>query len=265
MKRLNFTVDRDKCIKCGLCASDCIVNIIKPDRHGFPGVKDFSACIGCQHCLAICPAGAISVFGKNPKNSSECKDLPSTAQMENLIKIRRSCRQFNQENIDEVTLQRLKDILNYTPTGVNYRGLHFTIIESMDKMSKIKEALYKNLKFILKYIPLKGRLKGFKDAILSGKDVIFRNAPHMIVVSVDKKSPCADIDPVIALSYFEMYAQTLGIGTLWCGFAYKTLPFSRAAMKMLNIPKNHKLSYVMLFGYPKVKYHRAIQPEPYAI
>ena len=265
MKELNFTVDKEKCTKCGLCKSDCLVNIIDTDSEGFPQVKNSSACIGCQHCFAICPTGAISVFGKNTQDSSDCKDMPNSVQLENLIKMRRSCRQFKQENIDKETLQKLKNILNYAPTGVNYRGLHFTIVDSMDKMSTIKELLYKKLKFILKFVPLSGRLKGFKDAVLADKDVVFRNAPHMIVVSADKSAPCADIDPVIALSYFEMYAQTLGIGTLWCGFAFKTLPLSKEVMKIINIPKNYKLSYVMLFGYPKVKYQRSVQPESYEI
>ena len=265
MKDLNFTVDKEKCIKCGLCLSDCISHIIKNDENGFPKITNSSNCIGCQHCFAICPAGAISVFGKNPENTSFCSDMPNSIQMENLIKMRRSCRQFKQENIDKETLQKLKNILNYAPTGVNYRGLHFSIIEDKEKFSYLKKDLYKKLKFLLKFIPLKGILKSYKKAILNDEDVIFRNAPHLITVSVDKKSPCADVDPIIALSYFEMYAQTLGVGTLWCGFAYKTIPLSKEFMKKLNIPKNYKLSYVLLFGYPKIKYQRALQPETYDI
>lgn len=267
MKDLNFQVNKEKCVKCGLCASDCICHIIDTDNDGYPQVKNDDNCIGCQHCFAICPVGAISVFDKKSENShlDGTNIQISSEQMENLIKMRRSCRQFKNENVNKETLAKLKNILNYTPTGVNYRGLHFSIIENSDKMTELKNILYKKLRFLLKIVPLSKKLKGFKDAILSGKDVIFRNAPHMIVVSVDKKSPCADIDPVIALSYFELYAQTLGIGTLWCGFAFKTLPLCKEIIKQFNIPKNHKLAYVMLFGYPKVSYKREIQPENYEI
>ncbi|MBR2525274.1 nitroreductase family protein [bacterium] len=265
MYNLKFTVDKEKCIKCGLCQKDCISKIIQTDTDGYPCVKDETFCISCQHCLAVCPKGAISVFGKNPDNSDEINNTISPEQLENLIKARRSYRIFKQENIDSETMNKLKNILNWAPTGVNFRDLRFTIVENKDTMVEIKETLYKKLKFLFKFIPLKKSLQPFKQAILDGNDVIFRNAPHMIVVSTNKKAPCKEIDPIIALSYFELYAQSLGIGTLWCGFAYKTLPFSKEVMKKLEIPKTHKLSYVMLFGKPDIKYQRAIQPDNHKI
>ena len=116
MKELDFTVDKEKCIKCGLCQKDCISKIIKNDSEGYPCVSDETACIGCQHCLAICPKGAISIFGKNPDNSDKIENKVSPEQLENLIKSRRSCRIFKQENIDTETMNKLKDILNMQAT-----------------------------------------------------------------------------------------------------------------------------------------------------
>lgn len=260
-KDLCFTVNKDKCTKCGLCVRDCIAHVISQDKDGYPYAKNELACIGCQHCLAICPNAAISIFDKNPDLSGSISNFPSSIDMENLIKARRSCRKFKQENVSKETLDKLKNILNWTPTGVNFKDLHFAIVENKDTMVEIKEILYKKLKKILKFVPAKGHIASLKRAVLSDEDVIFRNAPHMIVVSVNKKAPCKEIDPIIALSYFELYAQTLGIGTLWCGYAYNTMPLSREVMHKFNIPKTHKLAYVMLFGYPDVKYRRAVQPE----
>ncbi|MBR1681722.1 nitroreductase family protein [bacterium] len=265
MNNLNFKVDREKCIKCGLCINDCIASIINSDNEGYPCVPNESGCIACQHCFAICPKGAISVFNKNPDDSEHVENKISENELAKLIKSRRSCRHFKQENLDIETMNKLKDILNWIPTGVNFRDLHFSVVENIDAMAGIKASLYKKLKFILKFLPLGGILNSYKKAILGGEDVIFRNAPHMIVVSANKNAPCFEIDPIIALSYFELYAQSLGIGTLWCGFAYKTLPLSKDVMKKLQIPKSHKLSYVMLFGKPDVNYSRCIQPEKYDI
>lgn len=260
MNKLNFKIDKDKCIKCGLCINDCITKIIKTDNEGFPQVPDETNCIRCQHCFAICPKGAITAFDNNPENILNFGNKPSAEQVETLIKSRRSCRNFKQENIEKETLDKLKDILNWTPTGVNFKDLHFAIVENKDTMTEIKNVLYKKLKFILKFMHVKGHFESYKNAILNGEDVIFRNAPHMIVVSANKKAPCKDIDPIIALSYFEMYAQSLGVGTLWCGLAYKTLPLSKEVMKKFEIPKTHKLAYVLLFGYPNINYQRNIQP-----
>lgn len=259
MKNLSFSLDKGKCVKCGLCVSDCSSKVIKFGDDGYP-YSESDECLGCQHCLAICPTGAISVFGKNPEESLKNENMPSDEQMESLIKNRRSCRQFKLENVNPETINKLKDIMNWVPTGCNFKDLHFSFIEDYKNLDSIKERLYKKLKFLIKFMPVKGSLKRYKNAILSGEDMIFRNAPHMVVVSVNKKAPCANIDPVIALSYFELYAQTLGVSTLWCGLAYKTLPLSKEVMKELGIPKSHKMAYAMMFGYPSINYKRAIQP-----
>lgn len=264
-KNLNFQLNKEKCVKCSLCIKDCIVKIIKPDADGYPTVNDENYCIGCQHCLAICPKGAISVFDKKPEDVSFVTDKPSAEQMETLIKSRRSCRHFKQENLDNETLEKLKDIINWAPTGVNFRNLHFSIVENIDTMKEIKSKIYNKLKFILKFVPIKGHFSSYKKAIMADEDVIFRNAPHMIIVSTNQKAPCKDIDPIIALSYFELYAQSLGLGTLWCGLAYMALPISKEVMHKLEIPKSHKLSYVMLFGKPDINYKRAVQPDKYKI
>lgn len=264
MNGLNFQVDKNKCIKCGQCIKDCSTCNIKFDDDGYPFAIE-NTCFGCQHCLAICPVGAISVFDKNPENSAPNRQAVNPDDMMNLIENRRSCRHYKQENVNPETIEKLKNMLNWVPTGCNFKNLHFSIIENKDKMQNIREKLYAKLKFLLKFMPVKGRLKAYKSAILSGNDMILRNAPHMIVVSVNKNAPCKNIDPIIALSYFELYAQTLGLGTLWCGLAYKTLPFCKEIMKELEIPNTHEMAYVMLFGNPDVRYQRGIQPNYYNI
>lgn len=255
---LNFKVDSEKCIKCGFCVKDCSVGAITLDNNGYP-VADANKCFGCQHCMAICPQSAISVFDKNPEESFTSKDN----DIESLIKMRRSCRHYKNEAISKDKLEKLKNIVNWAPTGCNHRGLHFAVVESPEKMIQIKNDLYSIIKNNLNSQNPNPMLLRWADAINSGYDFIFRNAPHMIVVSVDKNSPCKNYDPIIALSYFEMYAQSLGIGTLWCGLAYWTMPECKKVMDMLQIPDNYEFAYVMIFGEPNVHYARSIQPEQY--
>lgn len=264
MDNLNFKLDKNKCIKCGQCKKICSNFNIDFDTEGYPYAIQ-NKCFGCQHCLAICPTGAISVFSKNPDNSAIVRNNINSDDFMNLIETRRSCRHYKQENVDSEVINKLKNMLNWVPTGCNFKGLHFTIVENKEKMQSLREKLYKKLNFLLKYTPVKGRLKVYKNAILAGKDMILRNAPHMIIISTNKNAPCREIDPIIALSYFELYAQTLGLGTLWCGLAYKTFPLCKDLMNELQIPKTHKLSYVMLFGYPDIQFKRGIQPEYYNI
>ena len=85
----------------------------------------------------------------------------------------------------------------------------------------------------------------------------------MLVVSTPVNAPCVNIDPIIALSYFELYAQSLGIGTCWCGFAQVCMQLFPELAEQMRVPEGYKVSYVMLFGPSHVKYSRTTQPETF--
>ena len=259
-----ISIDKEKCVRCGLCISDCISGCIAFDNDNYPQTVDEKRCIACQHCLAICPTGALSFADKKPENSEEVE----YNDILRLIKSRRSVRQYKEEEIPAETMTKLKEMLPYIPTGCNSHALHFSIVETKSAMDIIRKRVNELLVKTLSYKAIASLLDKFskyKDALVNGEDVIFRNAPHMVVVSSPVTAPCATVDPIIALSYFELYAQHLGVGTCWCGFAEVCLKFFPEICEMLEIPSGYKPVYVMLFGTPKVKYQRTIQPEPYKI
>ena len=271
MSEINFTVDTEKCIHCGMCANDCGAGIIEMNADKIPTIKkdDEQYCMKCQHCLAICPVGAISVCGKKPEDSDICdENLPSDEQILNLIQHRKSIRSYKHENLDKATLQKLKDMLKYSPTGCNNHKLHVALIDDVEIMDKFRNRTNNTIKKAFlsnKWIPVTKKFEKFRQQFIDGKDIIFRNAPHMIVVSVPVNAPCAPVDPIILLSYFELYAQSLGVGTLWCGFAEIALKLMPDLCQYLEIPDGYKVGYVMLFGKTDLKYQRATQPEDYDI
>lgn len=270
MSKLNFTVDENKCIHCGKCIEDCNPKIINFNSKKIPTIKADNElhCMRCQHCLAICPVGAISILNKNSENSEKCNNFPDETQLLNLIQSRRSFRKYRQENLDKVRMQKLKDMLKFAPTGRNCHQLTFSIIDDIDVMEKFRNRTNNKIKKILMSSCANAITKKFakyKNAFLNGNDIIFRNAPHMIVVSAPPSESCAEQDGVIALSYFELYAQSMGVGTLWCGLAQACLKVFPELCEFLEIPDGHRPIYVMLFGPTDLKYERTVQPEDYNI
>ncbi len=269
MADLKLKIDKQKCVQCGRCIHDCICSVLEFGNDKVPQVaKDGEKrCIKCQHCLAVCPTGALSILGKNPDDSLPVVNNCKPEDVLSLIQSRRSVRNYKKQNLSKDKWNKLKGMLPWIPTGVNDHRLLFAFIDDIDAMERFKKKTYSLLKKMYEQGETE-ETKGlftFKDAILNGRDVIFREAPHLAVVCSPVDAPCANIDGVIALSYLELYAHSLDIGTVWCGLSYYCLQLFPELVKELKIPAGYKPVYCMLLGPANIQYKRVTQPEKYKI
>lgn len=266
---INFTVDSTKCIRCSQCVNDCPVNIIDMGE-GLPFIKEGQEgdCVKCLHCLAVCPKEAISILGKNPKDSIKLNNnFPKFPELEILAKGRRSVRRYKDENIDKELLSKLLSTALYAPTGVNSMKTDFFVVDDKDVMNSVRMEVYRGIAECVKKNSLPVGMEFFKDFLdkweTKGDDNIFRHAPHMLIATADEtQSHTPHEDCIIALSYFELLAASAGLGTVWCGLGKWAINTVLMNMKKrLGIPDNHSIGYVMMFGKPAVKYFRTVQRE----
>ena len=263
-------INRDQCIRCGSCIKDCIVEVLKAGENGVPFMPPELEryCLNCQHCLAVCPAEAVTCNGFSAEKCSAPGELPEPETMFNLLRQRRSIRQYKDENISPEIMQKLKDSLAWMPTGCNDHSLTFHIVEDKEQMKFFSREMSRMLKFLIRTGIMRliyPNYKRYLQEILNDKDVIFRNAPHMIIAAVPKTAPCKEADPWIALSYLDLFMQSYGIGTCWCGFAMHAFRFNRRMRSQLGIPQGYKIGGVLLFGKPAVTYCRTTAPENFKI
>ncbi len=269
---LDFVVNAEKCIRCGKCTADCQNRAIEPDpvtklpRVAPDGGSD--RCMHCRHCLMICPAGAISVDGVKPEDClPSCQVLPSYDAMVDLIRSRRSVRNYKQKNVDKKILADLLDAMRYVPTGVNFHQLHFAVIDDIDVMSTYRRKIYRKVRELFEAGNLpedqKQRFSNIYHQFNEGKDPVFRTAPHMLLVSVPENAPCPEADPLIAVSYFELLANAHGIATCWFG---RIMMMQRGLMPELfqpfGLPDGYRPGYAILFGESNSVFPRTGNPDP---
>jgi len=183
----------------------------------------------------------------------------------NALRQRRSIRHFQPNLVSPSILAQLQASLAWSPTGCNDHRLHAVFVNGSAAIDRFRLPAYRTAKFLHRtFWPrlFSRRLHHFLRAIISGEDIIFRQATHMLVISTPRDAPCASFDPVIALSQFELYANSFGIGTLWCGFALHALRLFPRLRRPLALPRGHRVGAVMLFGYPEISFQRATCPEP---
>lgn len=266
---LDFRVNREFCTKCGLCIADCPAMIIAMDS-GYPAIapEKEATCYRCQHCLAVCPTGAVSILGLKPTGSRPLTgNLPDPYKLETLMKGRRSIRRYQDENLEPALLQKLLEVAWHAPTGVNSRQVRFTVVDDKDRMAALRNEVMSGLNRLVRENALPDGMSYYAGFIRMWEenrvDIIFRGAPHLLIASAPQNVPSPLPDCLIALTYFELFAQANGVGTVWGGLVKwainDLLPETR---KVLGIPDDHLIGYTMLFGRPAVHYARTVQHGP---
>ncbi len=263
---LQFEADPDRCIRCGACVADCPVNILVIGKERpFVAEGREDDCIGCQHCLCICPTGAASVQGLDPDESYLLSSVapPSFKQVHRLLAGRRSIRRYRQEDVDPALIRRLLETAYHAPSGRNERPLSFSLIDNRQVMDRFREQTMDGLSAVIAEERLPTGYRFFIDIVNGWKmyqaDVLFRWAPHLVVAAVRNNSASPDQDGIIALSHFEIAAQSVGIGTLWNGLAKMAFKLVPEVRQTLKIADDESICFVMSFGMPEPDYVRASQ------
>lgn len=263
---LQFVVDDATCTRCRQCVLDCPSLIIEQVGDAVPFIRpeNEEKCVRCQHCLAVCPPAAVSIFGRDPADSlplAPCP-FPDLEKMLALVRGRRSVRRYRDENVDPVLLKRLLSALSNAPSGVNRMARTLAVIDDKSAMQRFRLKAMNGLVELEKAGGIPPQFGYLSQSLPAwskhGVDVIFRGAPHLLVVSAAPDAFCPEEDVNLALAYFELMAQVAGLGTVWCGMAkmaMELLPELKASVGL----KPGDFYYAMLFGRPSFRYARTVQ------
>ncbi|HEY3376939.1 MAG TPA: nitroreductase family protein, partial [Armatimonadota bacterium] len=148
------------------------------------------------------------------------------------------------------------------PTGVNRCELTFTVIDDKAVMGRLQHQVMT----ALAQAAAENRIPpayAYLHAATSwryeyGVKLLFRTAPHALLISAPPDAPCPDQDIALTLGYFDLLAQSAGLGTVWWGMLRMVLATAPELKAFFDLPADHHY-FAMLFGLPAVQYPRTVQ------
>ncbi len=256
-------VDSEKCSRDGICVEVCPLSLLSLDREGRPEMRPAAAgyCIGCGHCVAVCPNGALD-NGKNPiskHTAIPAQYSPDPAQSALFLRSRRSIRRYEDKPVPREKMLKLLDIARFAPSGHNSQGISYLVVEGPENLMRLRRIVVEWMREAVKLsheLAKRFNMPAVIRAHEKGEDRILRSAPHIIVAHVPADLPAAPVSTILSLEYVELYAPVLGLGTCWAGYALACAQQFPAFSQFLKIQADRTITGILMAGYPRYGYHR---------
>jgi nitroreductase/NAD-dependent dihydropyrimidine dehydrogenase PreA subunit len=265
-------INRDTCTSCGICVQVCPAGVLTM-KDDFPFAHHPGSCIFCAHCAAVCPEGALIHRGEMAGTFT--LTIPDPDDPEDFYATKRSIRRYMTQKVDPPLIRELIRMAETAPSGHNARKRRYHIVDTGDAIQKLEKITADRFKRLLTYLnpivtgflsvvsPRKTKklmkdiqaLKRLIAAFDKGHNPFYRGAPCVILISAPKKQRSGRDDCVSAMQYLMLNAHRRGLGSCIIGFA---LYARKNLEKHLQIPKNRHIYAVMVLGYAKYTYKKAI-------
>ena len=148
---------------------------------------------------------------------------------------------------------------------LTHKVFRIIVIRDKQTLRRIADLVLEWMHLAAKTVPIM-RLyaRAAQAEVDKGKEYILRDAPALVVAIGSKKDIHRTHDSGHScLSYAELYAPTLGLGTCWAGFfEHAGEAEYQPLLDELGVPDDKIVAGGILMGYPKVRYRNIVERQP---
>jgi nitroreductase/NAD-dependent dihydropyrimidine dehydrogenase PreA subunit len=254
-----LAIDENKCKKDGFCARECSAGIINFSENSVPAMlpAEEARCMDCGHCVAICPHGALR-HARIPETAIQPALVIDAARAEQFLRSRRSVRRYYTKPVEKEKIQKLIEVARYAPTAGNSQTVEWIVIRDMELLKRIGTLTVDWMRELIKNPQAVAAAPYLPAAVAAwdaGNDSVLRGAPALVIAIAPSYARLGLIDLTLALSYLDVFAQTMDLGTCWAGLVAGAMENTAAVREAAGIPDGYTHYYPIMLGYPVVRYH----------
>lgn len=254
-----LTIDRQLCCGDGFCVKSCFRECFVLDEQGKATWKIDSPerCVGCGHCVSVCPKGAIMLDGVDPASLPKSVMSWGEKESEAFLRSRRSVRLYAGKPLDREALARAVHTASYAPTGTNRREVGYIVMDTPEALDRLREILAEWMRRYPRWERHVARYEQGDDALLRGAPaVIAVHGPERCGESAEHTSWLAPQTAAAAASYLELAMHGMGMGTCWSGLVVRGAGEVAAVRELFRLPPGRSIYAAFLAGYPIQRFYR---------
>lgn len=266
------TIIKENCTGCGSCVDICHESCMFL-LDGKIQI-DYNFCSTCTQCIAICPHYALRWENRvAEKYNNEL--LPSSQQMDELLKQRRTIRYFKKEKPGHHLLREIINYGAYAPT--HNHNFRIIAVDDQKQLDKIDQAVYSSNKKIYKYFYRPRFMPQFMKMFSPSQQKEYLRAkpkleksleihkgyyclpPVILFIVGEKKIPLSLESAQYILYNIDLYAKLKGLG---CRNLVGNQMFFNRSKKirgMLKLRRDEKVFATLGIGYPAKKFRNKVQ------
>ena len=247
-----FSCDSNRCVPCTVCEKTCPKKLVEVSDGKAAVTESFpEKCNGCLHCVAFCPMDAI-VHSDAPGVSREGYKARSedAERIASLLKTRRSIRAFRRDGVSPETIEAIMEAVKYAPTGANRREFRWVITGTPQSTAEVTALLRDWWKTeAVKEGDDPSKIAFMFERLEAGIDTITGGAPHIAFCVVTKETKWDAVDTGIALTYFNVMCEALGLGCLFSANSARAA-VGKPVRERLGLKESETCLCAICFGKP---------------